>query len=98
MRDTHFLYGIATFALLAMLAGLIIYATDSLPTHTPQQQAPMETVVPLSTASTTGTKKSCGCCAERRERLQKRIREARERRKAAQQTVNVEAAVNSNKY
>lgn len=30
-------------------------------------------------------KESCGCCAERRARLQKKIQQARERRRAAQQ-------------
>lgn len=87
MKDTHFLYGIATFALLAILAAFIAYATGTLPTHTPQQHVPVETVVPAATPTTVVTEKSCGCCAKRRARFRKLLKQARERKQQENQAV-----------
>ena len=90
MKGTHFLYGIATFALLAILAAFIAYATGTLPTHTPQQQVPVETVVPAATPATVVTEKSCGCCAKRRERFRKLLKQARERKQRENQAVTID--------
>ena len=91
MRGNRLLYGIAALALLVMLAVFIVSATDMLPTQTPRQQMPVvETGIPAATPAPTVKKKSCGCCAERRARLQKKIQAARERRRQQEETVTVE--------
>jgi len=85
MKDTHFLYGIATFTLVGIFTGFIGYATDMLPTHTPRQQGPVETT------TTVVNKKSCSCCEDRekwRKRFQKIIQQARARGQTEQQVVN----------
>ena len=98
MKKTHFLYGMATFAIIGLIVGVISYATD---THTPQtllQQAQAKTTaLEQEEASATETpptvkKTPCGCCSDRIARLQEQIRKARERRQAAQR---VDATENS---
>ena len=54
MKDTHFLYSIATLALGSILAIFASYATDTLPMHTPR--------VPSPVIATTPVGKNCGCC------------------------------------
>ncbi len=85
MKDIRFLDGIATLALLAILAVFVAYATGTLPMHTPHRQAPVNPVIPEVAPTSSVTKKSCGCCAEQKARIQKLIREARERKRAARQ-------------
>lgn len=89
MKRTHLLYGLATLAVAALLAGIISYATETHPTQTDVTTAPVEKTVAAekqASAEITATvkKKNCGCCAERIARLQEQIRKARERRQAAQ--------------
>lgn len=81
MRGNRLLYGIAAIALLVMLAVFIVSATDILPTQTPRRQVLEETSVSPKTSAPAVKKKSCGCCAERRARLEKKIQAARERRR-----------------
>lgn len=81
MRGNRLLYGIAALALLVMLAVFIVSATDMLPTQTPRRQVLEETSVSPKTPVPAVKKKSCGCCAERRARLEKKIQAARERRR-----------------
>lgn len=84
MKSTHWLYGIGVLAVLGILACFVGYATDTLPMSTPRQQAPVVTASP-------GVKpKTCGCCAERLERLRKTIQRARERERAAQKADSAE--------
>ena len=56
MKDTHFLYSIATLAIGSIIAIFVSYTTGSLPKPTPRGAAP-------STVTTPAAKK-CGCCAE----------------------------------
>ena len=96
MRANRLLYGIAALALLAILAVFIAYATDNLPTHTPRQHVRLETETSAETPAPAVKvkKKSCKCCAGKRNRLQKKIQAARERRKAAQRAPTVETSAN----
>lgn len=89
MKDMRFRYGLATLVLLAILAVLVVYAMETLTTHTSQPQSPVKTTTPTVTPNPTVKKKSCGCCAERRERLRKMIQQARQRQQAKQRPVNV---------
>ena len=90
MKTTGFAYSIAILALLAILAAFIAYTTDRLPPHAPKQHAPVETVVPTKTSAPAVKEKSCECCAERRERIRKRIQDARERRQKDKQDVSTD--------
>ncbi len=90
MKNTGFAYGIAVLVLLAILAAFIAYATDRLPPRVPKQHPSAETVVPTKTPPSAVKEKSCGCCAERKERIRKRIQEARERRQRDKQDVPTE--------
>ncbi len=54
MKDTHFLYSIATLTLGSIIAIFASYATDTLPTETSR--------TPLPVIATTPMAKNCGCC------------------------------------
>ena len=54
MKDTHFLYSIATLALGSIIAIFASYATDTLPMHTPR--------TPSLMIATTPVVKTCSCC------------------------------------
>lgn len=56
MKDTHFLYSIATLAIGSIIAIFVSYATDTLPTHTPRNLT--------ATVATTPAAKNCSCCAK----------------------------------
>ena len=97
MKQRLLFYSIAAFAVIALIVGVISYATEKHPTQTGFST----TLVEQSATSVTSTegqtpptvkKKSCGCCAERIARLQERIQKARERRQAARQTSRTEAS------
>ena len=88
MKIRYFLYAIVAFFVGVSLACFVSYATDRIQNDPPKQQAPVETTAVVPTPITTAKKKNCGCCAERRERIQKMKRQARERRQAKQQTLN----------
>lgn len=47
-------------------------------------------VVPAETSAVAEKKKACGCCAERMERVRKKLQQARERRQTEQQVVNTQ--------
>ena len=101
MKKRLLFYSIATLAIIALIVGVISYATERHPTQTGFSTTPVEQIAtPVTSTSTEGQtppavkKKSCGCCAERIARLQEQIRKAREGRQAAQQ---VEAKNESDK-
>lgn len=54
MKDTHFLYSIATLALGSIIAIFASYATDTLPMHTQHTPSLMITTAPVA--------KNCSCC------------------------------------
>ena len=93
MKNIYFLYGIATFAVVGILACFIGYAANTRPPHIPKQQEPVGISTPTVKTETFVKKhKNCNCCAERlrslRIKMQKarEAREARKRQQAAQQT------------
>lgn len=89
MKKKNLLYSLAILGLIALIAGVISYATKMRPPQTDFSTTPVEqTATPVTSTEPETTpavkKKSCGCCAERIARLQEHIRKARERRQAAQ--------------
>jgi len=89
MKKKNLLYSLATLALIALIAGVISYATEMRPTQRETQQVHVASSATPETSTETETatavkKKVCGCCADRIARLQEQIRKARERRQAAQ--------------
>lgn len=65
MKDTHFLYSIATLAIGSIFAIFVSYAAGTLPTMTPQETSP--------TIATTPAMKSCGCCVKTPQELKARL-------------------------
>lgn len=55
MKDTHFLYSIATLAIGSLLAIFVSLATGTLPTSTPRE---------ASASLSTPAPKDCACCGE----------------------------------
>ena len=88
MKIRYFLYAVVAFLVGVSLACFVSYATDRIHSDPPKQQAPVETASVVPTTVSTEKTKNCGCCAERRERIQKMKQQARERRQAKQQTPN----------
>ena len=91
MRKSNFLYGIAIVAVVGILFAFVGY---TFPTHTPTGIQPPEAAVTTQTqkrATTTITPAEtdgCGCCAERRARLEKRRQQAHERQLANTQNMS----------
>ena len=56
MKDTHFLYSIATLAIGSIIAIFVSYATDTLPTQTLRNST--------AAIATTPAAKNCSCCSE----------------------------------
>ena len=56
MKDTHFLYSIATLAIGSIIAIFVSYATDTLPMHTPRNLTAAITTTPAT--------KNCACCTK----------------------------------
>ena len=56
MKDTHFLYSIATLAIGSIITIFVSYATNTLPTHTPRNS--------IAAIATTPATKKCGCCTK----------------------------------
>lgn len=82
MKKKNVIYPLATLALIALIAGVIGFATQPPPTQQAAQQASVEQSATRVKASSTETapavkKKACVCCAERLTRLQEQIRKAR---------------------
>ena len=90
MKKKNFLYSLAILALIALIAGVISYATERHPTQTDFSTTPVEQIAtPMSSSTERQTspivkKKSCGCCAERMAHLQEQIRKARGHKQTAQ--------------
>ena len=59
MKDTHFLYSIATLAIGSILAIFVGLATGSLPTSIPREAREVSDAI-----ATTPTKKDCDCCSK----------------------------------
>lgn len=91
--NRYFLYGIGIIAVIGILACVIGY---TLPAQTPTQKAALEAVtttaeVTAKTTVTTRKKSSCGCCAERRARLEKLRQQAQARKQAREQAAKTAA-------
>lgn len=87
MKKKNLLYGLAILSVIALVAGVISYATEVRLTQTDFSTTPVEQTTASVTSTETGPavkKKACGCCADRIARLQEQIRKARERRQAQQ--------------
>ncbi len=83
------LYSIAAFSVGILLAAVVGWTTDSSQRKIEKQRAVIQTqVTAAESVAAEPLKKNCGCCAERRERIQKLIQQARERRQAKQQNIN----------
>ena len=88
MKIRHGIYSIV-----ALFVGILLAVVVGYTTSTPQRDMPKQQAATIQTtrteAATSGTKKkNCGCCAERRERIEKMIQQARERRQAKQRSVS----------
>ena len=83
MRARHLLYAVVLLTIVGIAAAFIGYATDLRPMHPPKPPTPMET----TTSAVSTKKKTCGCCAERRAKLQKYIERARARKQAAARNI-----------
>ncbi len=89
MKKKKVLYSLAT---LALIAGVIGFATEIRPTQKEVPQMSVEaSTIPTETSAV--KKKACGCCAERLARLQEQIRKARQRSRAAQQAAATEESL-----
>ena len=86
MKARHLLFAVVLLTVVGIAAAFIGYATDMLPMRPPKPPAPMET----TTSAVSTKKKTCGCCAERRAKLQKYIERARARKKAAARNMDSE--------
>lgn len=60
MKDTNFLYSIATLAIGSLLSIFISFATGTLPTSTPREASAAR----LTVSAKTTVKKDCDCCRE----------------------------------
>lgn len=83
MRARHLLYAVVLLTIVGIAAAFIGDATDLRPMRPPKQPAPMET----TTSAVSTKKKTCGCCAERRAKLEKYIERARARKQAAARNI-----------
>ena len=86
MKDTHFLYIVAALAIIGVSATFIGYATDTLPTYTPQQIGTITSV----NDNTTNVKKGCSCCKEDLAKFREFMEERKRRKAAAHQQANAQ--------
>ena len=91
MKQKKRRYLLATLGVIAALVGVIRFAMPTRPTTPPVQQIQGEEITRVST-DTAEKKKPCDCCKERIARRKEQIRNARERRQAAQQAASSEAS------
>ena len=75
MKDTHFLYSIATFGLGSVIAIFVGCITNTLPMHTQRYSAP--------TLVRTPAKKKCVCCTQRTPQEKQEFIKQRKRYKRA---------------
>lgn len=79
-----FRIGCAMFVCVFLAVSLVLYFEE---TAIATRQVSTDRAAPSETSAVAENgKEGCGCCAERRARLRKKIQEARERRRAAQHT------------
>ena len=64
MKDTHFLYSVATLAIGSLLSIFVSLATGTLPTSTPREARGASAARETTPAKNT-VKKDCDCCRER---------------------------------
>ena len=87
MRDTHFLYGIATLGVVSIVAIFVGLATGTFPTSSSRD------VSVTGSDLTTPAKKACDCCSERSPEamsaLRERLTSLRQQRLAAQKAVEL---------
>ena len=94
MKKRTLLFGIAGLVAVALFAGFISYTTGTTTAQEDAQKTQVETTAPSETTDTQTLKKeSCGCCAERKARVQDLIRRARESRQR-ENNVEVKASIN----
>ena len=79
MKDTRFLYSIATLALGSIIAIFASYATNTLPTSTPRHSSSV-------VIAATPAKKNCGCCPQMIPQELKTFRERNEKLRKQRQT------------
>ena len=85
MKHTNFLsYGIAAFAVIGIFACFVGSTTDTLHTDTPKQSESVEVTSSAVITPPAAKRESCGCCTERKARIEKNIRQERERKSAPQ--------------
>lgn len=86
MKKKNLLYSLVTLALIALIVGVISYATEMRPIQKEAQRVSVQASTTPSTPikTTTVKKKGCGCCADRLARIQEQLRKARERKRASQ--------------
>ena len=86
MKTAYLSYSIVFLAVIALVAGVISYGTETNEKHVLVQHAGGETSTSEAgtTAETAAVKKEkdCSCCSDRTARLKEQIRKARERRMA----------------
>ena len=75
MKDTHFLYSIATLGLGSIIAIFVGYVTNTLPMHTQGYAAPPVVRTPV--------KKECSCCTQITSQEKQEFRKQRKRYKHA---------------
>ena len=75
MKDTHFLYSIATLGLGSIIAIFVGYVTNTLPMHTQGYAAPPVVRTPA--------KKECSCCTQITSQEKQEFRKQRKRYKHA---------------
>lgn len=88
MKIRHGIYSVAALFIGILLAVIVSHTTGTPQRDTPKQKAATIQTTMAEAATSSTEKQNCGCCTERRERIQKLIQQARERRQAKQQTVS----------
>lgn len=88
MKIRYGIYSIAAF-FFGILLAVVVGHTIGIPQRDVRKQKAAIIQTTTAEAATSGTeKKNCGCCSKRRERMEKMIQQARERRLAKQRTIS----------
>ena len=92
LKKSNILYGIAIVAVIGILSGVVGYTFPTqTPTQTPASAVTTPTKTDTTTAVSTSKKEGCGCCAERRTRLENLRKQARERQQLKQMAARTNA-------
>ena len=94
MKKRFLFFTIALFVVITIGAVIMTSATETSLTKTPESPTQSE-VVPE--AKTSQKRKTCLCCTDRIERLKEKMREARERKRAAMEQAETPATSDSEK-